>query len=59
MRPALIAVFLYSRGVKLPLSPLLVHYFGLTYTLLLASYMMVFSLLGGIIMEKILPPTEK
>ena len=59
MRPALIAVFLYNRGVKLPLLPLLVHYFGLTYTLLLASYMMVFSLLGGIAMEKLLPPTEK
>ena len=59
MRPALIAVFLYNRGVKLPLLPLLVHYFGLTYTLLLASYMMVFSLLGGIVMEKLLSPTEK
>ena len=59
MRPALIAVFLYSRGIKLPLLPLLVHYFGLGYTLLLAAYMLTFSLLGGVVMEKILPSSEK
>ena len=54
MRPALIAVFLYNRGIKLPLLPLLIHYFGLTYTLLLASYMLIFSLLGGMLIEKLL-----
>lgn len=54
MRPALIAVFLYNRGIKLPLLPLLIHYFGLTYTLLLASYMLIFSLLGGVLIEKLL-----
>jgi uncharacterized membrane protein YraQ (UPF0718 family) len=59
MRPALISVFLYNRGIKLPLLPLLVHYFGLTYTLLLAAYMTLFSLLGGIVMEKLLLTTEK
>ncbi len=59
MRPALIAVFLYNRGIKLPLLPLLVHYFGLSYTLLLATYMSVFSILGGIIMEKLLASTKK
>ncbi len=59
MRPALIAVFLYNRGIKLPLLPLLVHYFGLTYTLLLATYMTIFSILGGIVMEKLLTSTKK
>jgi len=54
MRPALIAVFLYNRGIKLPLLPMLIHYFGLTYTLLLAGYMTLFSLLGGLLIEKLL-----
>mgnify|MGYP001819920351 CR=1 FL=1 len=53
MRTALIAVFLYNRGIKLPLLPLMIHYFGITYTLILAIYMTLFSLLSGILVEKI------
>ena len=54
MRPALISVFLYNRAIKLPLLPLLVHYFGLTYTLILIAYIIVFSLLSGLLMEKLI-----
>lgn len=54
MRPALIVVFLYNRGIKLPLLPLLVHYFGLAYTVLLTVYMVLFSLVGGLLLEKLL-----
>jgi len=53
MRTALIAVFLYNRGLKLPLLPLMIHYFGAAYTLVLAIYMTLFSLLSGILVEKI------
>lgn len=56
MRTALIAVFLYNRGIKLPLLPLMIHYFGVAYTLVLAIYMTLFSLLSGILMEKIVDP---
>lgn len=52
MRTALVAVFLYNRGVKLPLLPLMIHYFGITYTLVLATYMTLFSLLSGNFVEK-------
>jgi len=52
MRTALIAVFLYNRGIKLPLLPLMIHYFGVAYTLVLATYMTLFSLLSGILVEK-------
>ena len=52
MRTALIAVFLYNRGIKLPLLPLMIHYFGVAYTLVLATYMTLFSLLSGILIEK-------
>ena len=54
MRTALIAVFLYNRGIKLPLLPLKIHYFGGLYTLILAVYMTLFSLVGGILLEKVL-----
>jgi uncharacterized membrane protein YraQ (UPF0718 family) len=54
MRTALIAVFLYNRGIKLPLLPLMIHYFGMAYTLVLAAYMMLFSLLGGVLVEKMI-----
>jgi len=53
MRTSLVAVVLYSRAVKLPLLPLLVHYFGLGYTLVLASYLIGFSIIGGLLMERI------
>ena len=53
MRSALIAVFLYNRGIKLPLLPLIIHYFGVTYTLVLAAYMTLFSLLIGVLVERV------
>lgn len=53
MRTSLISVVLYNRAVKLPLLPLLVHYFGLAYTVVLAAYLIGFSIIGGLIMEKV------
>jgi uncharacterized membrane protein YraQ (UPF0718 family) len=54
MRDALAAAFLYSRAVKLPLLPLMIHYFGLVYTLILCLYLLVFSILNGIVVEKMI-----
>jgi uncharacterized membrane protein YraQ (UPF0718 family) len=54
MRTSLISVVLYNRAIKLPLLPLLVHYFGLAYTVVLAFYLIGFSIIGGIILEKVL-----
>ncbi len=53
MRSGLIAVFLYSRAVKIPLLPLLVAYFGIGYTLLLTFYTFLASLVEGMLMDKI------
>ena len=53
MRTALIGTFLYSRAVKLPLLPLMIHYFGLAYTLVLCLYLIIFSVINGIIVEKL------
>ena len=55
MRNALIAVFLYSRAVKLPLLPLMIHYFGVAYTLILCFYLIGFSIISGIVIERLAP----
>lgn len=50
MKSSLVATFLYGRAIKLPLLPLLIHYFGLQYTLILSFYLICFSILSGMIM---------
>lgn len=54
MRTALIATFLYSRAVKLPLLPLMIHYFGVVYTLVLCFYLVLFAGFNGIMVEKLI-----
>jgi uncharacterized membrane protein YraQ (UPF0718 family) len=53
MRAPLAAVFLYSRAVKLPLLPLMIHYFGTAYTLVLCLYLLGFSIVNGVLMVKL------
>lgn len=53
MRVSLAAVFLYSRAVKLPLLPLMIHYFGTAYTLVLCLYLLGFSIVSGVLMVKL------
>jgi uncharacterized membrane protein YraQ (UPF0718 family) len=48
MRPALIGGFLYSRAIKLPLLPLMVHYFGFSYTAVLTLLMLAGSVVSGL-----------
>ena len=54
MRPAFTAVFLYNRAVKIPLLPMMILYFGLKSVIILTLYMMIFSMLNGLIVERIL-----
>lgn len=58
MRTALVAVLLYARAIKLPLLPLLAHYFGLRYVLVLSLFIAVFSIVNGLLMERLLRETE-
>lgn len=53
MKNSFIAVFLYNRAIKLPVLPIMVHYFGLTFTIILTSYMIIFSIINGILINKI------
>ena len=52
MKTSLAVVFLYSRAIKLPLLPMLIHYFGITYTLILIGYLIMFSVISGLVMER-------
>ena len=49
----LISTFLYNRAVKIPLLPILIFYFGITYTLALTIVMIFVSVIQGLIFEKI------
>ena len=48
-----IATFLYNRAVKLPLIPMIILYFGLTFTVILTLVMIIISVIQGMIFEKL------
>lgn len=52
MRPGLVAVLLYARAVKLPLLPLMAHYFGAPFALVLSGWILAFALLSGLVMGR-------
>ncbi len=54
MKDSFMAVFLYNRAVKIPLLPMMVYYFGLKFTAILTFYMILFSIINGVFVEKLL-----
>lgn len=50
MRTDLIATFIYARSIKPQLLPLMILYFGWTYTVILEVYLLLFSVLHGWLM---------
>jgi uncharacterized membrane protein YraQ (UPF0718 family) len=53
MKSSLIAAFLYNRAVKIPLMPLMIYYFGWAFTIVLTFYMLLFSIINGLIVGKL------
>ncbi len=51
MRTCLVAAFLYNRGIKIPLLPLMIHYFGAAYVVILLFFMIIASIVEGKIIE--------
>jgi len=51
-REGLIVAFFYARAIKLPWIPVMIAYFGLTFTLLLSLYILVGAVVQGIIADK-------
>ena len=58
MKTDLIAVFMYSRAIKIPLLPLMVYYFGITFVVILTSYMIIASIVQGRIVQMIEKPVS-
>jgi uncharacterized membrane protein YraQ (UPF0718 family) len=54
VRPALLAVFLYNRNVKIPFLPVMVYYFGLRYTVVVSGLIIIFSLISGLLLERLI-----
>jgi len=51
MRTGLAAVFLYNRAVKIPLLPLMVYYFGHSFVIVLLVFMILASIIEGLLIE--------
>jgi uncharacterized membrane protein YraQ (UPF0718 family) len=54
MRESLLSAFLYNRAVKLPLLPMMIAYFGIGFTAVLTALMVAGSVLGGLLLERLL-----
>jgi len=53
-RNGLVVAFFYARAIKLPWLPVMVSYFGLTFTLLLTLYVIVGAWLQGLAADRLL-----
>ena len=54
LKDGLIATFLYARAVKLPLLPFMIGLFGVTFTIVINLYILLFAVLQGKIIDNIL-----
>jgi uncharacterized membrane protein YraQ (UPF0718 family) len=54
IRSAHIACFLYNRSIKIPLLPVFIYYFEWNYILILLFYTIIFSVILGILIEKVI-----
>lgn len=53
-RDGLLAAFIYNRAIKIPLMPMLIYYFNWPFVIILTFYMIIFSIINGLIVEKFL-----
>lgn len=53
MRDSLVSAFLYSRAIKMPMIPLLIYYFGWNFTVIFTLYLLIFSVLNGLLVERL------
>ena len=50
-----LAAFLYNRAIKIPLLPVAIFYFGLKYIVVLTLLMVVFSVIQGVLINRLIP----
>ncbi len=54
LRDGLIATFLYARAVKLPLLPFMIGLFGVTFTVVINLYILLFAVLQGKVVDRVM-----
>ena len=54
VRDGLIVAFFYARAIKLPWLPMMVSYFGLSFTIALTFYILLGALLQGLVADRFL-----
>ncbi len=59
MKDEYIVVFFASRAIKIPLLPIMIDYFGLTFTIVLSFYMLFGALIQGLCMQILTPVNGK
>ncbi len=57
-RNGLLAAMLYNRNVKIYFLPAIIYYFNLRYAIILSIYIILFSILNGILLEFIVSENE-
>ena len=55
MRDGLTVVFFAARTITIPLLPMMVDYFGLTFTSVLSAYVLLGALFQGLLLEMLKP----
>jgi len=53
MKDSLLAAFLFNRNVKIPFLPVMIFYFGLSFTVIISVYIILFSVLNGVVVSKL------
>lgn len=54
VKDGLIVTFFYARSIKIPWIPMMITYFGLAFTILLTLYILIGSVIQGIIADKLI-----
>lgn len=54
MRNAYLVAFLYNRAIKPALLPMMIYYFGFPLVTILCIYMILFSIINGLLVEKVI-----
>ncbi len=49
VKDSFLTAFLYSRAIKIPLLPIMIYYFGWSYTVIITGLILIFSILNGIL----------
>ena len=59
VKNSLIAIFLYNRNIKIPYIPVMIFYFGLSYTIIISIYILIFSILNGFLINLFIKETNE